>query len=156
MQNIDVGRVLASGQLVMPYPIETRLGHVDMADLSECAAKVALEPGHSFASYDVAADQHLSVVDICEVITRLSGKTITPGAITPDQLVPAIAKHWDGPLSRYSIGAFHRLFGYYARHGISGNPNVLRWLLGREPTSFDSYVSRVLAGESRPAGNIGL
>jgi len=38
-----------------------------------------------------------------------------------------------------------RLFDHYGRYGISGNSNVLSWLLGRRPTSFDQYVRRSLA-----------
>jgi hypothetical protein len=38
-----------------------------------------------------------------------------------------------------------RLFDHYGRYGITGNPNVLTWLLGRPPTSFDEYVQRSLA-----------
>ena len=30
-----------------------------------------------------------------------------------------------------------------------GNANVLRWLLGREPTDFRTFVGRDLAGKSR-------
>jgi hypothetical protein len=38
-----------------------------------------------------------------------------------------------------------RLFDHYGRYGITGNPNVLGWLLGRAPTGFDQYVRRSLA-----------
>jgi len=42
--------------------------------------------------------------------------------------------------------AMVRLFDHYGRYGITGNPNVLGWLLGRPPTSFEEYVRRSLAG----------
>jgi hypothetical protein len=100
--------------------------------------KVTLEPGHSYACYDVAADEHLSVADICAVISRIGGKPVQARAITPEQLIESITRH--RPLSAYSVEALHRLFGYYARRGIRGNGNVLTWLLGRAPTTFDAYV----------------
>jgi hypothetical protein len=37
-----------------------------------------------------------------------------------------------------------RLFDHYSRYGITGNPNVLGWLLDRPPTRFDTYVRRHL------------
>jgi hypothetical protein len=40
--------------------------------------------------------------------------------------------------------AMVRLFEHYGRYGITGNPNVLTWLLGRSPTSFGEYVQRSL------------
>ncbi|HEY5387399.1 MAG TPA: hypothetical protein VIL79_05790 [Thermoleophilia bacterium] len=45
----------------------------------------------------------------------------------------------------YRLDAMVRLFGHYGRYGITGNPNVLGWLLGRRPTSFEQYVRRSLA-----------
>ena len=30
----------------------------------------------------------------------------------------------------------------YSSHDFVGNPNVLRWLLGREPTTFEAFVHR--------------
>ena len=45
----------------------------------------------------------------------------------------------------YRLDAMHRLFDHYGRYGITGNPNVLGWLLGRRPTGFDEYVRRSLA-----------
>ncbi len=38
--------------------------------------------------------------------------------------------------------ALARLFDHYGHYGIIGNPNVLGWLLGRQPTSFAEYVRR--------------
>jgi hypothetical protein len=38
-----------------------------------------------------------------------------------------------------------RLFDHYGRYGITGNPNVLSWLLGRSPTTFFDYTRRSLS-----------
>jgi hypothetical protein len=38
---------------------------------------------------------------------------------------------------------------HYDAHGLTGNANVLRWLLGREPTDFRTFVERDLAGKSQ-------
>lgn len=143
MQNIDVARAVAQGFLAQPYPVGTILGHVDMADLAEAAAKVAVEPGHAHATYDIASAEHLSVIDICAAIQRAAGKPIEPRQIAPDELVDMIRSH--GALSRYAVEAYHRLFGYYARIGISGNANVLTWLLGRPPRTLADYIRRSLA-----------
>ena len=144
MQNIPVAKVVADGRLVMPYPVTTRLGHVDMQDLAEAASIVASEPGHSYATYDISAEENLSVVDICEAIARLSGVPVKAASIDPAALIEIIRSHWHGHLSDYSIEGFHRLFGYYARHGIFGNARVLTWLLGRSPGTFGRYVQRCL------------
>ena len=152
MQNIDVNRVVKEGRLGFPYPVETVLGHVDMRDLAEATAKVAVEPGHAFATYDMDGNQHLSTSQMAEVISRVSGKSVEAVALDPTTVIAAMAKHWGEPMSDYTIDAFHRLFGYYARHGIYGNANVLTWLLGRPPGTFEDYVSRSLAGDAGPIG----
>ena len=35
-----------------------------------------------------------------------------------------------------------RMNAHYDAHGLIGNPNVLRWVLKREPTGFDAFVVR--------------
>lgn len=154
VQNIPVTRIVEQGRLVMPYPVETVLGHVDMRDLAEAAAKVAIESGHVYATYDVDAGEHLSVTEIVETISRLSGKPAQAVEIDPYDFVKNIGPHWGEPLTDYAIEAFHRLFGYYARHGIYGNANVLTWLLGRKPLSFADYVKHSLEGQSGPVSNV--
>ncbi len=47
-------------------------------------------------------------------------------------------------ISEYAENAFIRLFFYYNRWGLTGNKNILRFLLGREPTSVEDYVIRSL------------
>jgi len=90
MQNIAVAKVVQDGRLVMPYPITTRLGHVDMQDLAEAAARVASEDGHSSATYDISAEENLSVEEICKIISRISGKSVQAQAIDPSQLIEII------------------------------------------------------------------
>lgn len=150
-QNIDIADVVKREFLTVPYPAWTRLGHVDMNDLADAVAKVSTEPGHAFATYDIASAEHLTVDDICTTISEISGKIIRSHEISPSELVSYIkAAH---PLTAYSEEAFHRLFGYYSRRGIYGNPNVLSWLLERQPGSFRDYVERSLAGTEGLVGN---
>ncbi|MBD5083795.1 MAG: hypothetical protein HDT33_01680, partial [Clostridiales bacterium] len=44
----------------------------------------------------------------------------------------------------YGMEAWRALADTYSRYGIAGNANVLTWLLGREPTSFEEGVRREL------------
>jgi uncharacterized protein YbjT (DUF2867 family) len=142
MQNIDVTAAVRDGRLVFPWPRHSRLGHVDMRDLAEVTAKVVLEEGHRDACYDIAAGEHFDVDELAATITRLCGRAVEPGEMTAQAVLDRVGQH--GPLPIYTVEALHRLCGYYARRGIRGNPNVLRWLLGREPTSFEGYVKRQL------------
>jgi len=36
------------------------------------------------------------------------------------------------------------MFEYYDQGGLGGNPNVLRWVLIREPNSIEMFIRRIL------------
>ena len=36
------------------------------------------------------------------------------------------------------------MFAYYAESGLPGNPQMLRFLLERPPTSLDSFIERIV------------
>lgn len=152
-QNVDVCGAVSQAALMVPYPPETRLGHVDMNDLADAVATVATGTNHAYATYDIASPEHLTASELCATITDESGVTVTPREIRPADVVAHISAHHR--LSPYTEEAFHRLFGYYARRGIQGNPNVLTWLLGRSPGTFRDYVVRCLEGREGPVGNAG-
>lgn len=150
-QNVAPLQAVEQRVLVMPYPPETRLGHVDMNDLAEAVAVVAAASNHGFATYDIASNEHLTVADLCAEISEASGVEVAPREISPANVVARIrADHF---LTPYEEEAFYRLFSYYARRGISGNANVLSWLLGRAPGTFHDYVARCLNGTEGPVGN---
>jgi uncharacterized protein YbjT (DUF2867 family) len=144
MQNIDVPRVVADGVLRQPYALETRLAHVDLEDVTEIAAKVVDEgPSHHYATYELCGDDFYDAGQLADVIASVSERPI--GA----ELVPLPASDEGGSkpneVEDYRIDAMVRLFEHYGRYGITGNSNVLGWLLGRRPTSFEQYVHRSLA-----------
>ena len=143
--------MLRAGEVTLPYDMGRALGFVDMADLAEAAAKVVLEPGHDYATYQIASDEHLSGEAIAAIIARLAGTAIGSSRIPLDRAVEIFAPIMgtaDGNVDA-TTDLIVRLFSYYDRYGINGNGKVLQWLLGRPPTSFESYVSRGLK-EVRP------
>ncbi|HUD30560.1 MAG TPA: NAD(P)H-binding protein [Novosphingobium sp.] len=142
MQNIDVAAALAAGALELPFPLGSRQGHVDLADLAEVLAKVATEDGHALASYDIASDEALSTAEIAALIATVSGTPVASGEMPAAQLVAGLEAA--GPAYAYVVDAVSRLNAWQARNGGRGNANALRWLLGREPTRFEDYVRRCL------------
>ena len=145
MQNIDVARAVAEGVLRQPYSLDTRLAHVDLEDVAEVAAKVVVEGGrHHFATYELCGDDFLNAHELAHAISAESERPVAA------ELVPfpagAIAGTRPSEESDYRLDAMFRLFDHYGRYGITGNQNVLCWLLGRPPTGFAEYVRRSLAG----------
>ena len=145
-QNIDVRPVRDTGTVALPYALDRPLGFVDMADLAEAVAKVVLEAGHDFATYQIASDEHLSGEDIARILSQVTGTTIGTRRIPLDQIVEMLAPHYAGAERNIDASAdiITRLFTYYDRYGIRGNGHVLRWLLGRPATTFHDYAARTL------------
>ena len=147
MQNIDVERVVADRVLRQSYALETRLAHVDLEDVAEVAARVVGDPDrHRYATYELCGDAFHSTHELAEIISIASGETVIG-----EQRPIALPTSDGAQLSEeqdYRLDVMLRLFDHYGRYGITGNPNVLGWLLGRPPTSFKEYVRRSLAAAS--------
>jgi uncharacterized protein YbjT (DUF2867 family) len=145
MHNIDVARAVAEGVLRQPFSPDTRLAHVDLEDVAEVAGKVVAEGRpHHYATYELCGEDFCNATELAQAISAECGRpviaeqmTFPPG--TSAGLRPSEADD-------YRLDAMFRLFDHYGRYGITGNSNVLTWLLGRRPTSFSEYVRRSIAG----------
>jgi len=164
MQNIDVRRVVERGVLTQPFDLDTPLQHVDLDDVTEVAALVVTDSRHHYATYELCGSDYRSARQLAAVIQSVSGRPVVPeqapagralaagGGLAGSGAGPAGAA--DRPASGASPSeeddwrrdAMVRLFDHYGRYGITGNPNVLGWLLGRPPTTFEEYARRSLAG----------
>ena len=149
MQNFDPAQIARDGVLRLQYSLATRLAFVDLADVAEVAARVVSESGHGCATYPLCGSDALSGEDIVRIISEAAGAAVAGEQVAIGDFIAAISEHH--ALPRHTVDGLYRLFTYYGLHGISGNPNVLRWLLGREPTTFEGYVERTLAHDSDAA-----
>jgi uncharacterized protein YbjT (DUF2867 family) len=143
MQNTDVARAAHERVLRVPYPVDTPLAHVDLQDVAEVAASVVGDPRrHHYATYELCGEDLLSTRQLSELIAAACGHTVSA------EHVPFPTGEGAGASSTeaedHRMDAMVRLFDHYGRYGITGNPNVLAWLLGRAPTSFAQYVHRSL------------
>jgi len=148
MQNVDIEKAVSTGVLRQPYSVDARLAHVDLDDVATIAAQVVTKgEAHYYATYELCGSDYRSARELAEVITSVSGRTVTAEAVGQegDPIVTLGSSEEDD----YRADALRRLFGHYGRYGITGNPNVLTWLLGRRPTTFGEYVRRGLANRGR-------
>jgi uncharacterized protein YbjT (DUF2867 family) len=146
MQNIDVRRVVTDRYCALPYSEARTLDFVDLADVAEVAAKVVIEQGHRWATYELSASELLSTTDIAKQIGAVAGVDIAVGRLDVEEIVAMFAK-WKGEdaIDDRSRNGLRRLFAYYDHYGITGNANVLTWLRGRLPSTFTDYVKREIA-----------
>lgn len=141
MQNLlpDWRTITGRGVHSVPYPRDTRLSLIDLADLAAVAAKVLTEPGHLGATYQLCGTPGLTQTELAECLSRQLNRPVRAEAIALDDWEAAARTRG---LNDYAVSTLLAMFRYYALHGLSGSPNVLRWLLDREPATLAAFVQR--------------
>jgi uncharacterized protein YbjT (DUF2867 family) len=131
--------IVGSGVYPVPYPPETRLSLVDLEDVAQAAAQVLTEPGHTGATYELVGTVALSQLEVAESLSKSLGRPVRVETTPLDAWEQSASA---AGLGEYARDALKNMFNYYARFGFTGNPNVLGWLLGRPPTSFETFINR--------------
>jgi uncharacterized protein YbjT (DUF2867 family) len=142
LQNVEPARVVSAGALRLPYSMQRRLAFVDLADVAEVCAMALTEDGHRYATYPLCGPDLLNGEEVAAIIAEESGTDIAAESIPLAAFLEFAGQHT--PLGPYQRAYLTRLMTYYDAFGITGNPNVLRWLLGREPGTMRGYVRRAL------------
>ncbi len=142
------GRMLETGRLLSPYPVETRISLVDLDEVAEVAAQVLTETGHAGATYELVGTPPLSQIEVAAGLSQALGRAIRAEAQT--------IADWEsnaraGGMGEYERATLIKMFQYYERFGLIGNPQVLRWLLGRKPKGVEAWARRVRWDRSSPS-----
>jgi|HubBroStandDraft_3_1064219.scaffolds.fasta_scaffold24971_2 NAD(P)H dehydrogenase (quinone) len=139
--------IVEDGVLRIPYPAETRLSLVDLDDVAEVAARVLTEDGHNGAAYELAGTAPLSQIEVATAIGTALGRDISVEVEPADAWESRVRAAGMGDHERSTLAA---MFRYYASHGLAGNSNTLRWLLGRAPHDLARFIA-VMATAGRGA-----
>lgn len=142
MQNVLANwNQILNGKYPIPYSPETRLSLVDLEDVAEAAAIVLTENGHIGATIELVGTEAMSQLAIASTLADQLGRQVEAEVISLEDW-ERVAR--SSGLGDYQILTLIKMFGYYERHGFTGNPNALKCLLGRRPTSFVEFVKRDL------------
>ena len=141
MQNLLAGwkSIIEDGVLRVPYSVNSKFSFVDLEDVAEAAKIVLTEPDHKNAIYELAGTAPMSHVEVAEIVSRVLNHDV--------QAKREEIRDWRlraAGMSEYALENLVRMFGYYDQWGLAGNPNVLRWVLKREPTALESFVQRTV------------
>ncbi len=142
MQHLGLiwNKVLETGVHNMPFNIDVKFNVADLRDLAEATAIVATERGHLYITYELAGPEALSQRDMAAVISRVLGREIRAEALSLEQMEKNARAAGAGD---DRVTQMLTMNSHYDQFGFRGNPNVLRWLLGRNPNTFENYVKRI-------------
>jgi NAD(P)H dehydrogenase (quinone) len=144
--------IVAEGVFRVPYPIATRLSLVDLDDVAAAAAVVLTEKGHVGATYELVGTSPLDQRQIAAAVAAALGRSVRA---EPETIEAWVARARGAGMTDHVRATLGAMFQHYARHGLAGNPNTLRWLLGRAPTDLAGFLRRVIADqENAPAGRL--
>ena len=146
MQNLLAGWEAIAGRGVysLPYPVKTRLSLVDLEDVAAAAAIVLTEPGHLDAAYELAGTPPMSQTEVAAILSQALGR---PVAAVPESVDTWAKRVRAGGMSDAQISTLRKMFDYYARYGLPGNPNILGWLLRRQPASLAGFAAGMAQAE---------
>jgi NAD(P)H dehydrogenase (quinone) len=130
--------IVEDGVFRTPYPADTRLSLVDLDDVAEVAARVLTEDGHDGATYELVGTAPLSQTEIATAIGAALNRDVSVEAEPVEAWEARVRAAEMGEHQRATLAA---MFRYYARHGLAGNPNTLRWLLGRAPHDLAHFIA---------------
>lgn len=139
MQNLlsSWKNIVEEGVLRVPYSIDSKFSFVDLEDVADAAKIVLTEPNHENAIYELAGTSPMSHVEVAEIFGNILDRDVHAER---EEL-----RDWRlrvAGMSEPALELLVKMFEYYDKWGLAGNPNVLRWLLKREPTSLQSFVER--------------
>lgn len=143
MQNLLASwtSIVEEGMLRVPYSVHSKFSFIDLADLAEAAKIVLTGPNHKNAIYELAGTLPLSHMEVAELLSRALNRDTRA---EKEELRAWRLRAEQSRMSGYAVESLIKMFEYYDRWGLVGNPNVLKWLLKREPTSLETFAQRVI------------
>ena len=141
-----VHSVFEDGVFRLAWSLDRRQSMVDLEDITDVAALVLNEPArHAAATYELVGPGRFTAHDIGRVLSKVLGREIALEEIDSQAFVRARFGDADPGVLDYQLKVIGAISAHYSRHDFLGNCNVLAWLLGRPPTSFEDFVRREYA-----------
>lgn len=140
MQNLLAGwnSIVEEGVLRVPYSVESKFSFVDLEDVAEVARIMLTELVYKNAIYELAGTQPTSHAEVAEIFGHVLKREVEAEKMEIGDWRLVVKG-----LSEYALENLVKMFEYYDRWGLVGNPNALKWILQREPNSLAFFVERV-------------
>jgi uncharacterized protein YbjT (DUF2867 family) len=131
------------GVFRLSWALDRYQSMVDLGDVTEVAAAVLAESDHhAGATYELVAPGRYTAHDLAKIITGVTGREVIAEQIDADVFLKASLGADSSTQFPYQARLLRAISNRYSSHDFVGNPNVLTWLLGREPTTFEQFTQR--------------
>lgn len=142
--------VFSDGVFRLSWSLDRKQSLVDLEDVTDVAAEVLSDPKkHDGATYELVGNGRYTAHDLAAILATVVGHDIRPEHINADTYF----KVWfgnDDPATRpHELRTLRAITAHYSAHDFVGNSNVLTWLLGRAPTTFEAFAAREFAAFRR-------
>jgi uncharacterized protein YbjT (DUF2867 family) len=135
--------VFDRGVFELSWSLDRRQSLVDLGDVTDVACLALTESErHAGATYELAAPGRYTAHELGAIISRVLGRPVEVREIDADTYLRAWVGDADPSQFSHQVSVLRAITTRYSSHDFVGNPNVLTWLLGRPPTTFEAYVRR--------------
>ncbi|HEY5039918.1 MAG TPA: SDR family oxidoreductase [bacterium] len=145
----QVRLIVAQSRILLPME-DAKIASIDVGDIAEAAADCLTKSGHEGKIYPLTGPEALSMAEIAEKLSVVTGKTITYFNVTPE-------KAREGRLAMgmpvFLADALDELFAERRKGKESQVSTVLKDVFGLTPTTFDVFAKRnaaIFRGEQPP------
>jgi uncharacterized protein YbjT (DUF2867 family) len=129
------------GVFELTWSLDRKQSLVDIGDIAEVAALVLGDLGrHVGATYELASPGRYTAFELADIIASVVGEPVTAGEIDVDTFAGRMFGDIEPSEKEYRLRAMHAISARYSSNDFVGNPNVLTWLLGRAPTTWEQFV----------------
>ncbi len=129
------------GVFELSWSLARKQSLVEIGDIAEVAAIVLGDTErHVGATYELASPGRFTAYELAAIISTVMDRPIEAREIDVDTFATRMLAGADPATKAYEIRAMRAISARYSSNDFVGNPNVLTWLLGRTPTTFEEWV----------------
>jgi uncharacterized protein YbjT (DUF2867 family) len=133
--------VFERGVFELSWSLDRKQSLVEIGNVAEVAALVLSNGEHHFgATYELASAGRYTAHELAAILSTVTNKPVVAHEIDADTFARSRLAGEDESTRAYKLPVMRALSARYSSHDFVGNPNVLTWLLGRTPTSFEEWA----------------
>jgi uncharacterized protein YbjT (DUF2867 family) len=141
------------GVFELSWSLDRRQSLVDLDDVTDVAVMALTDSTrHAAATYELVAPGRHTAFELGAVISDVLERQIAVREIDADTYATAWLGDREPADSTHQLAVLRSISSRYSAHDFLGNPNVLTWLLQREPTSFEQFVRREWSAHQEAKG----